>query len=136
MAKQSDPKFVDPSFVKISPKERANALASGQMPDDWDYQNIEMAIKMFMKRYPGEMERLINEVAFEIENSDIDYHASLSKTSGELRRRFWLPAQIMRFMDLAYPTISFGKNKRHVEWFLRKFPVFAYEHYTRKLKRQ
>jgi hypothetical protein len=39
----------------------------------------------------------------------------------------------MPWMELAYPTL--WADPKHARWFMRKFPVFSYENYTRRIKR-
>lgn len=135
MAKEG-PKFVDQSLVKQTPKERAKSMASGEMPDDWDYENIRMAIHLYNKRYPGRLEQMFKEMALEVAASGIDYHASLAGkgAQGEMRRNFSLPQELYSWMEIAYPTIIFGANKRHVAWFMRKFPKFSWVYYTNRQK--
>src|SRR5689334_21871673 len=113
MADQGSKFLVDDSFVKLSPKERANSIARGEMPDDWDYENIKTAIKVFEKRYPGMLQQMFKEMEQTVEMSNIDYHANLAdkKAQGDMLRLFSLPYQLQHFMETAYPTIAFGANQ-------------------------
>lgn len=131
--------FVDQALVKQTPKERAKNLASGQMPDDWDYENIRKAVEIYKKRNPGELQMLIADVRKEVSMSDIGYNANLTTNddkAGKLIKRMWLPTKMFQWMEIAYPTIVYGANERHVQWFLRKFPAFDYLTYTKAVKRK
>ena len=122
----------DIALAKLSVKERGKAMADGQMPDEWDYKNISKELKRYEARHPGLIARMANGVYQEILASDITKHAVLSQDSG-LQKAFWLPNDLQIWLEMAYPT--FWANKKHIRWFCRKFPVFAYETYTKAIKR-
>ena len=125
--------LADRKLAKSSVKERAKALANAEMPDEWDRDNIDKAIKLFERKYPGMIYRMAVQVQKEVEASDIDKHATISQDS-DFRRAFWLPAPLQKFMEDSYPSIAFGKNKRHVNWFIRNFEVFSYQYYAKRTK--
>lgn len=94
------------------------------MPDNEDFEWISARIRDFEERYPGELKRIQAEtIRQRQENKNNDFNI-VSKESAR-RQVMSLPYELYIPFKKAYPTI-FGKHrsKKHVAWFLRKFPVF------------
>lgn len=121
----------DMALAKMSAKERGKAMAAGEMPDQWDVDNIDNELRLFEAKFPGLIRRMANDVAKEIQATKITKHAVLYDSS-EFKRSFWLPAPLQAWMEQAYPT--FWVSKKHISWFCRHYPIFAYETYTKRYK--
>lgn len=120
---------------KLSQKELGDTQAS-QMPDEWDFQNIEQALGRFEVDHPRLIEKMFNDVCTEMALSGIK---STGEVGGGLRKGFWLPNSprkgkfdLQKWMEQAYP--SFWRNEKHARWFMRKFPQFSFEYAARKVK--
>jgi hypothetical protein len=103
----------------------------GGNPDATDEKWIQIWIDMYDKAYPGRIRKMINDVAVEIALSDIKKHSVVSEDS-EMRRAFWLPAELAEVLEASYP--SFWTNQKHIRWFCRHFPQFAFDTYTKATK--
>jgi hypothetical protein len=112
---------VDSTFKKLSRKEQGKAI--GGNPDETDFNHITIWIDMFEKAYPGVVLKMFNDVKVQLALSDTNKWVELSKDS-EFRRLFWLPYPLQEIFERAYP--SFWTNKKHAEWFCKKFPQFAF----------
>ena len=123
-------------LTKLSQKELGDTQASS-MPDDWDFENIEQALGRFEYDHPGLINKMYNDVCTEIALSGIKKNADLGQG---IRKGFWLPASpkknkfdLQKWMEQAYP--SFWRDKKHMRWFMRKFPQFSFEYATNRTKR-
>ena len=122
---------------KMSNKELGDARKSS-IPDQWDYDNIERAIKVFDKAYPGLIVRMFADVCLEVEASGIDKYATISRDS-DFRKSFWLPSApksdgfgLAEWMERAYPSI--WREPKHAKWFVRHFPQFSFEYAAHRVK--
>lgn len=123
---------------KLSKKELGDARASST-PDEWDYENIDRAIKVFNKAYPGLITRMYNDVCTEMALTGISKHAILNEQSG-FQKGFWLPSSprkdgsfgLAEWMERAYPSL--WREPKHARWFMRKFPQFSYEYAAKRMK--
>lgn len=123
--------LADVTLAKLSVKERGKAMANGEMPDDWDFENITNALRKFEHLHPGLIDRIGADVDREVRASGITKHAMLSNDSA-FQKGFWLPVGMMDWMEMAYPT--FWANERHARWFMRKFSIFSYEYHAHRIK--
>lgn len=126
------PSVSSSEFTKLSklPLKKLGDAQSASMPDKWDEQNIEEALGRFEHENPGLILRMYNQVCTEMALSGIKKNADLGQG---LRKGFWLPSarkkggfDLQRWMEQAYP--SFWRDKRHMEWFMRKFPQFSFKY--------
>lgn len=111
---------------KLSKKEIGKNI--GGNPDATDEKWIHIWIDMYEKAYPGKIGRMAKDVAVEIALTPVNKHVEISKDS-EMRRAFWLPEDLQQVLEASYP--SFWTNKKHAEWFCRKFPQFAFATYAK-----
>ncbi len=119
----------DTAFSKLSIKEKGQAIHSN--PDSQDEIYINIWIELFERSYPRMIASMRRDVEKELTYSDTNKHAELNQAS-QLRKGFWLPEQLQQLMETAYP--SFFTNKKHAEWFCRKFPVFSFEDAANRVK--
>lgn len=122
-------------LAKMSQKELGRQQAGG-MPDDWDYENIERAIKIYDKSHPGVIKRMYDDVCTEVALSGISKHGEVL---GGVRKGFWLPSKtgssdfgLQEWLEKAYPSL--WQEPKHYKWFIRKFPQFAYETAIKQIK--
>lgn len=122
-------------LAKMSQKELGRAQSSGT-PDEWDYENIERAIKVYDKSHPGIISRMYNDVCNEIALSGMSKHGEVL---GGVRKGFWLPSKtgetdfgLQEWMEKAYPSL--WQDKKHCEWFIRKFPQFSFAYAAKRIK--
>lgn len=136
MAKKRGPKPTvnissseDTKFAKLSNKERGKNI--GGDPDQWDVDNIQQFLDIYEAAHPGHIRRMMEDVKVEIALSGINKYAEVSKDSG-MRKAFWLPDNFAAILEVGYPSI--WTNPKHTRWFIRHFPQFAYETYTKAVK--
>lgn len=122
-------------LARMSQKELGRVQAGGA-PDEWDFENIERAIKIYDKSHPGVIQRMFDDVCTEMALSDISKHGEVL---GGVRKGFWLPSKtgtsdfgLQEWMEKAYPSL--WQEKKHMQWFIRKFPQFSFEYAARKVK--
>ena len=118
------------ALKKMSKKELGNAQHGN--PDQTDEKWIQIWIKLYERAYPGRLGRMANDVATEVALSSLTKHAVVNETAG-MQKAFWLPEDLQQVLEASYP--SFWTNQKHIRWFCRHFPQFAFETYTKKIKR-
>lgn len=120
---------------KMSQKDLGRSQGHGT-PDEWDYENIERAIKVYEKAHPGVIRRMYDDVCNEMALSDISKHGEVL---AGVRKGFWLPSKtgtsdfgLQEWMEKAYPSL--WQEKKHARWFIRKFPQFSFEYAAKRIK--
>jgi hypothetical protein len=106
---------------KLSLKERAKAVTG--KPDDSDIRNITELIRLYEASHPGLLRRMKQD--YDTQRAMNEYMpkpAIRGVTSDLIRPGFWLPKDLQEFMERYYPTL--WTNQKHVEWFIKRFPVF------------
>lgn len=105
---------------KLSKKEIGKNI--GGDPDDWDYNNIKVLMDSYEKAYPGRLQRMSNDYRLEYALSGRDKYGIVS---GDADRRLvmWMPADLEQVVSASYPSL--WTNKKHMAWFIRRFPIFA-----------
>jgi hypothetical protein len=96
------------------------------MPDEWDERNIATLIKKYEKRFPGQIEWLLKDSRAEVgeEKRALKFVAKEERGIG-LKRSLSLPSALINEIKAAYPTMF--RDKRHMAWFMKKFPQFVVE---------
>lgn len=118
------------SMAKMSRKELGKTQAKS-MPDEWDFENIERLLKVYDKAHPGRIKRMFDDTCTEIALSGLDKHATVSEAS-DMRKLFWLPEDLVEWFEKAYPSL--WQEKKHAEWFTRKFPQFSFQYAASRVK--
>lgn len=103
----------------------------GGNPDATDEKWIQIWLDMYEKAYPGKIRKMSEDVKVEIALSGIKKHSVVNEGS-EMRKAFWLPDDLQQVLEASYP--SFWVNPKHIAWFCRHFPVFAFDTYTKRTK--
>jgi hypothetical protein len=121
-------------LAKMDQKELGRAIAGN--PDEWDFDNITLAVKIYDKAHPGVTRRMFEDVCTEVALSGISKHGEVL---GGVRKGFWLPSKtgtsdfgLQEWMEKAYPSL--WQNKKHMRWFIEKFPQFSFEYAAKRVK--
>ena len=112
---------------KMSRKELGKDI--GGDPDATDEKWIQIWVDMYEKAYSGKIRRMGADVATELALSSLNKNLEVSKEAN-MRKAFWLPDDLQQVLEASYP--SFWTNPKHAEWFVRKFPQFAFKTYASK----
>lgn len=104
---------------KLSRKEIGKGIGSN--PDDWDYRNIATLVEIYDKAHPGRIKRMKSDYDVEYALSARGAHGVVASQS-DTRLAMWLPGDLQEVLERGYPSI--WTNKKHLRWFLRKFPQF------------
>lgn len=94
------------------------------MPDNGDLENIQMLMRIYEKKRPGELFAVATD-----SRKDIKYTRELgtvvdntAANQGTTRRVMSMPVGFAQELYKAYP--SFKTDMKHQRWFLRHFPIF------------
>lgn len=96
------------------------------LPDESDIENIRRAIKQYELAKPGEIKRLIRQTKADqkLQNNEFASNAKSHTQTAKVqfRKSLTLPIGLYRMIDESYPLMF--TDKRHLHWFMRKFPEF------------
>lgn len=111
----------DISQLKKLSKKELGKNTNGN-PDEWDYKNLKVLIDSYNKAYPGRLKKMAEDYRTEYRLSGRNEFGVVSKDS-DMRFAMWMPADLQGVIEAAYP--SFWVNKKHMAWFISKFPIFG-----------
>jgi hypothetical protein len=114
--------------VTLDHETKTSAKAVG-LPDDLDVKNIETILRNYEIARPGEIKKFVQLAREESENLKNDFGSNSrgvlkgTESGTEFRRAVTMPIGLFRQIEEAYPLMF--TNKKHLHWFMKKFPMFT-----------
>lgn len=102
---------------------KTRAVAVSGKPDQTDVDNINFILARYEEAHPGRLRRMQKDHSV---SKALKEKLPKPKVKGvafdEMTMAFWMPQDLQEIFEKYFPSI--WTDKRHMEWFLRKYPVF------------